>query len=246
VRPVVTFASEWVSTANLPTRSASRILAHLGRCSGIELCERRKLLGVAGPGRRSFGRRLPDTGSYSDARLERIVATEPSPEVPLVIFDAAAFAEVFHDHYGGLVRLAILLCNNPGQAEDAVAEAYARVWPQFREGAVDDVLPYLRRAVVNQVHGRFRRRLLELREESRQAVDWREGVSPERNVDDRQQLSAAIRALPAKQLDVVVLRFYEDLTEEETARALGIKLGTVKSRCARALQRLRHEVGRVE
>jgi hypothetical protein len=150
---VVTFASEWVSTANLPTRSASRILAHLGRCSGIELCERRKLLGVAGPGRRSFGRRLPDTGSYSDARLESIVATEPSPEIPLVIFDAAAFAEVFHDHYGGLVRLAILMCNNPGQPEDAVAEAYARVWPQFREGAVDDVLPYLRRAVVNQVHG---------------------------------------------------------------------------------------------
>jgi len=157
--------------------------------------------------------------------------------------DAGSFAQVFDEHYVGLVRLALAHCGDRALAEDAVAEAYARVWPRFSRGTVADVDAYLRRAVLNEIRGRFRRRVVEAREEQRRRVDWRAGISDERNVDDRAQLLAAIRALPAKQRDVIVLRFYEDLSEEETARTLGIRIGTVKSRCSRALERLRHEVG---
>ena len=64
-------------------------------------------------------------------------------------------------------------------------------------------------------------------------VDWREGVRPESSVDDRALFGPALLLLPLEQRAVVVLRFLEDLSEEATAATLGVKLGTVKSRCPR-------------
>src|SRR5581483_11124689 len=72
--------------------------------------------------------------------------------------DAGSFAQVFDEHYVGLVRLALAHCGDRALAEDAVAEAYARVWPRFSRGTVADVDAYLRRAVLNEIRGRFRRR----------------------------------------------------------------------------------------
>lgn len=155
----------------------------------------------------------------------------------------AAFAALVSAYHDRLARLAYLLCSDREQAEDAVSEAYAKVWPRFRRGHVDNPPVYLRTAVVNQVRGGLRRRLLERREEQRQRVDWRDGVSPHRDVEEREVLEPALRRLPAAQRAVIVLRFYEDMTEDEIAILLGVPPGTVKSRCARGLAQLRALVG---
>jgi RNA polymerase sigma-70 factor (sigma-E family) len=153
------------------------------------------------------------------------------------------FSKTVAAHHQQLARLAFLLCNDRQQAEDAVAEAYARVWPKFRHGAVDDLLPYLRRAVANQVRGGLRRRMLEQREVERRKVDWHDGVSPERSVDDAEIVLPALETLPQNQRAVLVLRFYEDLSEDEIAATLDIPPGTVKSRCARGLEQMRRAMG---
>jgi RNA polymerase sigma factor (sigma-70 family) len=117
------------------------------------------------------------------------------------------------------------------------------VWPKFRRGTIDDLLPYLRRAVANQVRGGLRRRMLEQREVERRKVDWHEGVSPERSVDNAEIILPALEALPQNQRAVLVLRYYEDLSEDEIADTLDIPAGTVKSRCARGLEQLRRVIG---
>jgi RNA polymerase sigma-70 factor (sigma-E family) len=172
----------------------------------------------------------------SDSSVPDEDEAEPSPS-------RDRFSKTVASHHQQLARLAFLLCNDRQQAEDAVAEAYARVWPKYRRGAIDELLPYLRRAVANQVRGGLRRRLLEQREVERRKVDWHDGVSPERSVDDAEIILPALEALPQNQRAVLVLRYYEDLSEDEIADTLDIPAGTVKSRCARGLEQLRRVIG---
>jgi RNA polymerase sigma-70 factor (sigma-E family) len=153
-----------------------------------------------------------------------------------------AFTRAVACHRQALARFAFMLCGDAGHAEDVVAEAYARVWPQWRRGRVDDLLPYLRRTVANEVYQRHRRRLLERREAAR-SPDRRADDRFEGRVDDRDFLWAALTRLPPKHRVVVVLRIVEDLSEEQTAAMLGIAVGTVKSRLSRALAVLRATLG---
>jgi RNA polymerase sigma-70 factor (sigma-E family) len=153
----------------------------------------------------------------------------------------ADFNDAVAEHHAQLARFAYRLCGDPGRAEDAVAEAYARVWPRWRRGQVDDLYPYLRQAVVHQVYGHRRRWLLERREAERRRPD--EEVPPfERQVDDHAQLWAALGRLSPQHRAVVVLRLVEDLSEDQVAQLLGIAPGTVKSRLSRALDHLRRLV----
>jgi RNA polymerase sigma-70 factor (sigma-E family) len=149
------------------------------------------------------------------------------------------FADLVRRHHHRFAHLAFMLCGDRNQAEDVVAEAYARVWPKFCKNRVDDPSAYVRRAIVNQIRGGFRRRLLERREEARQTVDQRVTMHPEASVDDRELLGPALLQLPVAQRAVIVLRFLEDLSEEQTAAVLGVQPGTVKSRCSRGLDQLR-------
>lgn len=152
--------------------------------------------------------------------------------------EETSFAAVFNEHHRRAVGLAYLLTGDPHQAEDVVSEAMAKVWKQWRAGRVDDVGPYLRRAVANQANSKLRRRYLERREANRRSGDER-GV---RMVDDQaaehDAVWQAIQQLPDRQRQVVVLRYYEDLSEAATADALGISTGTVKSSLSRGLGRL--------
>jgi len=149
-----------------------------------------------------------------------------------------AFTRAVASHRQALARFAFTLCGDAVHAEDVVAEAYARVWPRWRRGRVDDLLPYLRRTVANEVYGRHRRRLLERREAAR-PPDRRSDGHFEAQVDDRDALWAALARLSPQQRVVVVLRIVEDLSEEQTATMLDIPVGTVKSRLSRALAVLR-------
>ncbi|MGZ8763151.1 MAG: RNA polymerase sigma factor [Acidimicrobiia bacterium] len=149
------------------------------------------------------------------------------------------FADLVHRQHHRFAHLAFVLCGDRTQAEDVVADAYVRVWPKFRKDRVDDPSAYVRRAVVNQIRGGFRRRLLERREEARQSVDERMPLHPESSVDDWELLGPALLQLPVTQRAVIVLRFLEDLSEDDTATVLGVKPGTVKSRSSRGLEQLR-------
>ncbi|HTK17247.1 MAG TPA: sigma-70 family RNA polymerase sigma factor [Acidimicrobiia bacterium] len=157
-------------------------------------------------------------------------------EVPGPARDAP-FAELFATHYAPALRLAALLEGDPTRAEDAVCDAFARVYGRLRRGGVEDVSPYLRQAVVNAVRGGWRRRQVERRYAREFEAD---ALVPafELEVVERDEVWRALRRLPAGQRRVVVLRYYEDLSEAEVARLLRIKAGTVKSQAAKGLAAL--------
>ena len=150
-----------------------------------------------------------------------------------------AFASVFNHHHRGALRLAYLLIGDRHQAEDAVSEAFAKVYVQWSRGRVHDVGPYVRRAVVNQVNSRFRRRSVERREAERLRGDDRGGRGHADQADDHDAVWGALAHLPERQRAAVVLRYYEDLSEADTAAILGCSVGTVKSQVSRGLARLR-------
>lgn len=152
-------------------------------------------------------------------------------------------AEEFAEHYRAeataCLGLAYALCGDRSLAEEVVADAFARTWPAFQDGRIDDVHAYVRRTVVNTMNGRFRRRALERRHAAQKAAaPERWSIGDTGRVDDHAELWPALQALPAPQRAVLVLRFLEDQSEQQTAALLGVRVGTVKSRTARGLARL--------
>ena len=147
------------------------------------------------------------------------------------------FSRAVADHHRELARFAFRLCGDRTQAEDIVAEAYARVWPNWRRGRVTTLLPYLMRTVANLAFAGHRRRRLERRTDPPPRLVVEDQF--EDRVNEHDVLWSALARLPRQQRVVLVLRVVEDLSEEETASILGIPTGTVKSRLSRALDALR-------
>jgi RNA polymerase sigma-70 factor (sigma-E family) len=146
----------------------------------------------------------------------------------------AAFAELFEQERRPMVRVAYLLVGSEALAEELVQDAFATVY--LRWDRIDRPGAFLRRCVVNGAKGSLRRRALE----RRHAPDPAE---PSTGPDGRELLDA-LAALPLRQRAVVVLRFYERMTQEEIADALDLPLGTVKSNLHRGLARLREVIER--
>jgi RNA polymerase sigma factor (sigma-70 family) len=145
------------------------------------------------------------------------------------------FEELVRPHRAVALRVAYRITHNAADAEDAVQDAFVKAWRafgRFRPGA--PMRPWLLQIVANEA--RNRRRSVGRREriERRAAVSAREEPLP---IDS--ELLAALDDLPDEQRLVVAYRHLFSFTEEETAAALGIPVGTVKSRSARALARLR-------
>ena len=153
------------------------------------------------------------------------------------------FASVYAAAHVDAVRLAYLLCGDRDRAEDAVAEAFVRVYRQMRRGDVRDPRAYVRRAVVNEVNSRFRRLAVERREAAKRSGDDRGARAADEAVADTDEMFAALRQLSDRQRTVIVLRFYEDLPEKAIAEAMGISVGTVKSTLHRGMERLRALLG---
>jgi RNA polymerase sigma-70 factor (sigma-E family) len=141
-----------------------------------------------------------------------------------------------------LYRAAWLLTGDAHAAEDLLQTVLARVWPKWSRIAGDNPEAYARRALVNTYASWWRRR-------------WR-GETPTQELPDdtavrdvfaevdlAQSLAAAVGRLPPRQRAVVVLRYFEDLSVEETAQVLGCRPGTVKSQAAKALRILRGHLG---
>ena len=148
------------------------------------------------------------------------------------------FEDVFRTHHDRLVRLAGLLCGNATVAEDAVAEVFARLYRRWQPGTIEDVDAYLRRAVVNEIGGEFRRRARRGRRVIPPNVTT--ATSAEDAVTERDRMWEAMLRLPARQRAVLVLRYFDDASEARVAAILEVPLGTVKSTTARGLDGLRH------
>lgn len=152
--------------------------------------------------------------------------------------DSASFDEFFASQRVPAVRFAYLLCGDATAAEEIAAEALAKICAVWRRRDISDPVAYLRRSLVNEVRSRVRRRVLERRQLSRRADQVQEPLLADRAVD-HQALVAALLSLPLHQRAPIVLRFFEDLSEHETAEVLGKDIGTIKSSVSRGLARLR-------
>lgn len=149
------------------------------------------------------------------------------------------FADLYAAHHVEALRLAYLLCGDRHRAEDAVADAFVKVYRRLHRGGVSSPRAYIRRAVVNEVNSRFRRLALERREARKRSGDDRGVRTAEDQVADADEVFQALRVLPERQRTAVVLRYYADLSEADAAAAMGVSVGTVKSSVSRGLDRLR-------
>ncbi|MFI1014639.1 SigE family RNA polymerase sigma factor [Streptomyces sp. NPDC020965] len=139
---------------------------------------------------------------------------------------------------GRLLRMAWLLTGDAHLAEDLLQTVLAKVWPKWRKIAMDHPEAYIRKAMVH-THASWWRRRWRGEVPHGELPDTVAGWDAYGNVDLEQSLAAAVRALPVRQRAVVVLRFFEDLSVEETAATLGCAPGTVKSQSSKALRTLR-------
>ena len=154
--------------------------------------------------------------------------------------DRGSFDDFVATRSTRLLRTAYLLTHDRALAEDLVQTSLAKAW--FAWGRIDGRPDaYVRRVMVNTYSSWWRRRWNG--EEATAEVPERgvgaKGRTEDGRVDDRTDLWRALARLPKRQRAVVVLRFYEDLSEIETAEILQCSVGTVKSQASRALAKLR-------
>lgn len=138
-----------------------------------------------------------------------------------------------------MVRLALLLVDEPATAEDVVQEAFTglhRNWSGLRDKQA--ALGYLRTAVVNGSRSVLRRRRTARQYTPPHQADARSAESLAMLTAEHQAVVAALAKLAPRQREVLVLRYYDDLSEAEIAEATGLSRGTVKSTASRALEAL--------
>lgn len=152
-------------------------------------------------------------------------------------------SELYVGHAPGAVRLAYLLTGDRALAEDLVQDAFVRVAGRLvhlRDAGAFDA--YLKRTVVNLARSHFRRKRVE-----RQFLQRERSLAPPEAAsadaaEERDRLWTAMGKLSERQRAAIVLRFYEDLSEDRIAEILRCRPGTVKSLVARGLQTLRGEI----
>jgi RNA polymerase sigma-70 factor (ECF subfamily) len=163
--------------------------------------------------------------------------------------DERAFEELVRNYQGIAFRTAYLLTGSAADAEDAAQTGFVKAWkalPRFRPGA--PFRPWLLRIVANEAHNRrraaSRRAELQLRATAAHppgdAAPSPEGAALGR--ERQAELLEAVNRLDERDRDVLTCRYFLELSEQETADVLGVRRGTVKSRTARAIARLREEV----
>jgi len=140
-----------------------------------------------------------------------------------------------------LLRVAWLLTSDAHLAEDLLQTVLARVWPKWQRIAGENPEAYVRKALIH-THASWWRRRWRAEVPHGDLPDRARPEDPYAGVDLEQALASAIRALPARQRAVVVLRWFEDLSVAETAEVLSCSQGTVKSQSAKALRTLRERL----
>jgi RNA polymerase sigma-70 factor (sigma-E family) len=148
--------------------------------------------------------------------------------------------ETYRAHYRSLLGLAALLLDDTASCEDVVQEAFIRVHSaRSRVRDPEKTLAYLRQTVVNLSRSALRRRILGLKLLSKPMPDMASAEEGAYEILERDQLKAAMRCLQRRQREVLVLRYFADMTEAQVADTLGISVGSVKAYGSRGLAALR-------
>lgn len=149
-------------------------------------------------------------------------------DVGQVSIEGGRLAELYQWHAREGVRLAYLITGDRDLAEDLVQDAFVRLAGRLLHlrdpGGFE---AYLRRTIVNLANAHFRRKKVERRYLEKQAGK-RQEVGSEPDISTRESMRAALLALPTRQRTAIVLRYYEDLSEAQTAELMGCRPGTVK------------------
>ncbi|RBM19626.1 SigE family RNA polymerase sigma factor [Streptomyces sp. PT12] len=148
--------------------------------------------------------------------------------------------ETYRAHYRSLLGLAALLLDDTASCEDVVQEAFIRVHSaRNRVRDQEKTLAYLRQTVVNLSRSTLRRRILGLKLLSKPLPDMASAEEGAYEQLERADLIKAMRGLQRRQREVLVLRYFVDMTEAEVAKTLGISAGSVKAYGSRGIAALR-------
>ena len=152
----------------------------------------------------------------------------------------ATITEIYGLHYRSLVRLATLLVHDIATAEEVVQDSFVALHAGLhRLRDSEKTLSYLRAAVVNKSRSVLRHRVVVDRNAPKPPPDMPSAEHGALTLIERSSVVAALRTLPERQREVVVLRFYGDLSEAQIAAVMGITRGAVKSHTSRAMSALR-------
>src|ERR1700759_1075990 len=151
-----------------------------------------------------------------------------------------AVVELYSQHYRSLVRMAALLLRDTPTAEEVVQDSFVAMhggWQRLRD--TEKALAYLRQAVVNRSRSVLRHRTVVDKNLQKAPPDMPSAEHGALVLLERSAVVAALRGLPDRQREAIVLRYYADLSEAEIAAAMGISRGAVKSHTARGMSALR-------
>jgi RNA polymerase sigma-70 factor (sigma-E family) len=179
------------------------------------------------------------------ATVSGLATVRSATAMPVERWDADdAVTQLYAAHYSSLVRLAALLVRHSGEAEEIVQDGFVAMHAKWRRlNDRDKALGYLRRTVVNGARSAQRRYVVADRHASAAASEaHRHEPSAEQHAlsaETRATVMDALDQLPTRQREVLILRYYSDLSEKAIADALGISPGSVKSHASRGVAALR-------
>jgi len=193
----------------------------------------------ASPGKKFTAREQPGApgGILGD------VDTDTRGRPPGAVDARLGVTELYQAHGVGLIKLAVIMLGDRTAAEDVVQDAFFglyRNWDRLSDPG--KALAYVRASVLNGCRAALRQRIRRDRRDRAAAPDAPAAFESAESVvllgEEHREVLAAVRSLPDRQREALVLRFYLGVSEDETARAMGISRGTVKSSTSRALAAL--------
>ncbi|WP_344974748.1 SigE family RNA polymerase sigma factor [Salinactinospora qingdaonensis] len=169
-----------------------------------------------------------------------MVANSPTATVTVGWDADQAVTQLYSAHYRPLVRLATLLVRDAATAEEVVQDAFVAMhgaWRRLRDP--NKALSYLRQSVVNRARSVLRHRAVVEKHAPKALPDAPSAEQGALGELERTAVIQALRKLPSRQREAIVLRYYGDLSEAQIAEAMGISRGAVKSHTARGITALR-------
>ena len=185
--------------------------------------------------------RQPEEGSARQTKVTETLVANAALGAVSADWDAdRAVTVLYTAHYGSLVRLAALLLRDRATAEEVVQDSFVAMhdgWRRLRDN--DKALSYLRQSVVNRSRSVLRHQVVVDKNAPKPAPDMPSAEQGAITLLERSAVVTALRTLPPRQREALVLRFYGDLSEAQIAATMGITKGAVKSHTARAMTALR-------
>ena len=183
----------------------------------------------------------PDAGPARPIHVtETLVADAALGSVPAEWDADQAVTAMYSEHYRSLVRLAALLVRDVATAEEVVQDSFIAMhaaWRRLRD--TEKALSYLRQSVVNRSRSVLRHRVVVDKNAPKPAPDMPSAEQGAISLLERSAVIAALRTLPPRQREALVLKYYADLSEAQIAASMGISRGAVKSHTARGVAALR-------